>query len=138
MSNEVGAKYINSEVPKDGIAEDEVKLLIGRWLERGGWEISIAAGREPGPDILARQGSRSWTIEVKGSGSRSQMRVNYFLSALGQILQRMNSDKTRYSVAFPDMPQYRRLWQRLPREAKRRTGISALFVGAGGEVDEVR
>ncbi len=138
MPNEAGAKHINSEVPKDGMTEDDVKLLLGRWLERGGWEVSIAAGREPGPDILARQGSRSWTIEVKGSGSRPQMPTNYFLSALGQILQRMSEDKARYSVAFPDMPQYRRLWARLPGEAKKRTGVTALFVGASGEIYEVR
>lgn len=137
-SDEVGAKYANSEVPKDGMPEDNVKLLLGVWLERRGWEVSIAAGKEPGPDILARQGSESWTIEVKGSGSRPQMRVNYFLSALGQILQRIDSDKVRYSVAFPDMPQYRRLWARLPGEAKIRTGVTALFVGASGEIDEVR
>lgn len=129
---------INPNAPMNGMSEDDVKLLLGLWLERNGWEVSIATGKEPGPDILARQGSRSWTIEVKGSGSRPQMPANYFLSALGQILQRMDSDKARYSVAFPDMPQYRRLWARLPGEAKKRAGITALFVGANGEIDEVR
>jgi len=132
------SERISPDTPMSGVAEDDVKLLLGLWLERDGWEVSIAAGKEPGPDVLARQGSRSWTIEVKGSGSRPQMRVNYFLSVLGQILQRMDSDKTRYSVAFPDMPQYRSLWHRLLGEAKKRTGVTALFVGANGEIDEVR
>ena len=132
------SERIRPDTPMSGMAEDDVKLLLGLWLERDGWEVSIAAGKEPGPDILARQGSRSWTIEVKGSGSRPQMRVNYFLSVLGQILQRMDSDKTQYSVAFPDIPQYRRLWGRLPEEAKKRAGITALFVGANEEIDEVR
>jgi hypothetical protein len=66
------------------------------------------------------------------------MRVNYFLSMLGELLQRMHDSEARYSVALPEMPQFRRLWGRLPGLAQSRTGISALFVDAAGNVDEVR
>jgi len=130
------ASYSNSNAPKT--PEDDVKLNLGVWLEENGWDVSIVPGTEPGPDIVAKKGGDVWVIEVKGAGSRPQMRVNYFLSALGQILQRMNSGITLYSIAFPNLQQYRRLWQRLPSEAKRRTNVSALFVDAGGEVNEVR
>jgi hypothetical protein len=65
------------------------------------------------------------------------MRVNYFLGALGEILQRMDDPDARYSVAFPDIAQFRRLWERLPALAKKRTGISALFVAASGEITHV-
>ena len=54
--------------------------------------------------------------------------VNYFLAVLGETLQRMDDRDARYSIAFPDMPQYRRLWGRLPELAKRRTRITALLV----------
>ena len=64
------------------------------------------------------------------------MRVNYFLAILGETLQRMESAETRYSITLPDVPQFRGLWQRLPELAKRRTTITALFVGADGSVRE--
>jgi len=130
------ASFSKNNTPET--SEDDVKLSLGVWLEENGWDVSIAPGKEPGPDIVAKKDGDVWVIEVKGSGSRPQMRANYFLSALGQILQRMNSGTTLYSVAFPDLRQYRRLWQRLPGEAKRRTRVSVLFVDAGGEVNEVR
>jgi hypothetical protein len=56
------------------------------------------------------------------------MRVNYFLAALGELLQRMDDTNARYSVAMPDLPQFRGLWERLPKLAKQRLGITALFV----------
>jgi hypothetical protein len=65
------------------------------------------------------------------------MRVNYFLGALGELLQRMNDPNAKYSVAFPNLEQFRRLWARLPRLAKERTVISCMFVRADGEVTEV-
>jgi len=65
------------------------------------------------------------------------MRVNYFLSILGELLQRMDDPDARYSIALPDMKQFRRLWQRLPDLAKSRTEISALFVDGSGRVEEV-
>ncbi len=48
----------------------------------------------------------------------------------------MEYPTARYSIALPDMKQYRGLWDRLPQLAKSRTGVSALFVGADGEVIE--
>ncbi len=65
------------------------------------------------------------------------MRVNYFLGVLGELLQRMTDPAAKYSIALPDLPQFRRLWDRLPELAKQRTGISALFVSESGRVDEV-
>jgi hypothetical protein len=65
------------------------------------------------------------------------MRVNYFLGVLGELLQRMSDPEAKYSIALPDLPQFRRLWERLPELAKRRTTISALFVSGSGDVEEV-
>jgi hypothetical protein len=64
------------------------------------------------------------------------MRVNYFLAVLGETLQRMRNPQAKYSIALPDIPQFRGLWRRLPELAKRRTGITALFVSDIGQVDE--
>jgi hypothetical protein len=81
--------------------------------------------------------SLGWVIEVKGQGTLDAMRVNYFLAVLGELLQRMDDGNARYSIALPDLSQFRRLWQRLPSLAKERTRISALFVGVSGRVEGV-
>lgn len=119
------------------LGEDQLKAHLKRWLKADGWRAEVAWGRQRGVDIEAvgRDGER-WLIEVKGCGSRSAMRVNYFIAVLGETLQRMDDANARYSIALPDMPQFRGLWDRLPRLAKERTRISILFVGADGRVRE--
>lgn len=121
------------------LQEDEVKAYLEKWLKAGGWRTQVAWGKERGIDIEAvgRDGQR-WLIEVKGCGSRQPMRVNYFVAVLGESLQRMDDPNARYSIAFPDMPQYHGLWERLPQLAKSRTGITALFVGSNGQIRELR
>jgi hypothetical protein len=64
------------------------------------------------------------------------MRVNYFLAILGEILQRMSDPEAKYSIALPDLGQFRNLWARLPELAKSRTGITILFVNADGDIEE--
>jgi len=116
--------------------EEEVKQHLERWLAFEGWEVEIAHLSDHGIDIDARRGEERWVIEVKGRGSRNEMRHNYFVNVLGQITQRMSDRDAKYSIAVPDLPQFRRLWGRYPDIAKQRLGISCLFVGAAGKVDE--
>jgi hypothetical protein len=120
--------------PDDNLSENDVKQFLEKWLIGDGWQVEIAWGLKPGVDIKANKGCELWLIEVKGGGSRSAMRVNYFLAALGELLQRMEKPNAFYSIAFPDMQQFRRLWERLPVLAKDRTKISALFVDKNGIV----
>jgi hypothetical protein len=120
-----------------GLSEDQVKRSLQTWLESSGWQASVVWGRSPGIDIKATKNDQRWIIEAKGCGSLSPMRVNYFLSILGELLQWMDDPGAHYSIALPDMKQFRRLWQRLPRLAKPRTTISALFVDSRGAVNEV-
>ena len=119
------------------LSEDEIKRKLQTWLEASGWEVSVIWGRGPGIDVDAKRNGQRWIIEVKGCGSLNPMRVNYFLSVLGELLQRMDDPDARYSLALPDMKQFRKLWQRLPQLAKSRTTISALFVDPLGKVEEV-
>jgi hypothetical protein len=65
--------------------------------------------------VEALKNTDRWIIEVKGCGSRNPMRHNFFLMVLGELLQRMDDPKAKYSIAFPNMKQYRGLWDRLPR-----------------------
>jgi hypothetical protein len=62
--------------------------------------------------------------------------VNSFLAILGELLQRMNDENARYSIALPDLHQFRALWDKLPPVAKKRTAITALFVNESGSVVE--
>lgn len=121
----------------DLFCEDPLKQRLQRRLEVRGWHIKAAYGKVRGVDLEAVRGNERWVIGVKGRGSRNAMRVNYFLAALRKTLQRMDDAEARYSIALPDLEQFRLLWQRLPQLAKSRTGITALFVDDRGTVSEV-
>jgi hypothetical protein len=124
--------------PVDGIvlSEDQLKKVLQGWLEAQGWIVKVAWAKTPGIDLLARRGDQRWIIEAKGSGSLDAMRVNYFLGVLGETLQRMNDPEAAYSIALPDMKQFRNLWTRLPILAKQRTNITALFVRGDEHVEQ--
>ena len=118
------------------LSEDELKEFIKTHLENNGWTVNIAWGKKHGIDIDAYREKQRWIIEVKGCGSRSAMRVNYFISVLGELLQRMDDKNAKYSIAFPDMKQFRKLWNKLHSLAKEKTNISCLFVDQQGNVME--
>ena len=116
------------------LSEDTLKKHLENWLIHNGWKVQVAWGHSQGIDICAIQDNKRWVIEVKGEGSRQPMRVNYFLAILGETLQRMNDPEADYSIAIPDLQQFRNLWDRLPILAKQRTGISVLFVDCSGKI----
>jgi len=115
--------------------EDEVKLRLFRYFEERGAQVEVRYGHLQGPDLVVFQGGRKLVIEAKGIGKHSTMQRNYFLSVLGEILRRMSDPNARYAVAFPDHPQYRRLWNRLPAWVKRHLRLTAFFVGE--DIEEV-
>jgi hypothetical protein len=119
------------------LEEDEVKAFLQRWLESDGWQVDVKWGKTRGTDIDATKGRARWIIEAKGwAGGSPQQQGNYFLQAVCEILQRMSIADAKYSLALPDIPRYRGLWERFPNIAKRRMGISCLFVGEQGRVTE--
>ena len=72
------------------LSEDQVKTIINDYYIALGYKTTVAWGHFRGADIIAQRGEERIIIEVKGSGSRPQMRVNYFISILGEMLQRMD------------------------------------------------
>ena len=120
------------------LQEEDIKRVLTDWLTAEGWSVETAWGHATGVDIDARRGEQRWMIEVKGPGSRPQMRVNYFVSMLGETLQRMDDPDARYSIALPDMAQFRGLWARLPELAKRRTTIDLLLVDSWGHIENLK
>ena len=124
----------------DCLSEKRIKRILRDFLTSEGWNPEIAFDSRDLVDVEARRGSEQWIIEVKGLESLEPLHpaiVNSFVSVLGEILQRMNDSKCKYSVALPDIEPFRRLWERVPALAKDRTGITALFVRPTGEVIEV-
>jgi len=104
-----------------------VAHLIGE-----GWHIEKTADtatREPGIDVIASKGPRSLAVEVKGFPGRSyadprkfdqikptnpltQARHWYASAMLQVMLARQKHPGYEISVAFPDVPTYRRLYER--------------------------
>ncbi|HNX61524.1 MAG TPA: hypothetical protein PKN45_02695 [Candidatus Limiplasma sp.] len=133
LSTEEIAVPPSSKVTKDAdFSEETLKQMLNAWLIKEGWETRVAWGYTHGVDIEARRGFKHWFIEVKGKGSRDAMRVNYFLGILGEILQRMDDPNAQYSIALPDMQQYRRLWQRLPQRVKQNNSLSLILLSETG------
>lgn len=119
--------------------EDSVKRAVAKWLKQKRWKVTdVAMGHKRGVDIRAKRGAIHWSIEAKGCGAHSTARTNYFVSVLGEVLQNMNRRNTKYSLAFPDIPQFKKLWTRLPTLAKRRLKLTALFVSRRRKVVEMK
>jgi hypothetical protein len=120
------------------LGEDQVKQILQQHLESHGWQVKVMYGCAQGIDIEATNATTHWIIEVKGwAGGGEQQQGNYFLCAIAELLQRMTHDDAKYSLAFPDLPRYRGLWERLPILAKRRTQMSCLFVDKQGRICEL-
>ena len=122
---------------EENLSEDKAKDILKNWLTKEGWKSEIAFGNKKGADIVASKDSSTWIIEVKGTASRPPMFNNYFLSIIGEILQRMDTSAAKYSIAFPNNQKFKRLWNELPSEAKKRLGITMLIVHSDGEIEEV-
>lgn len=130
-------RSINKDVDEEHLSEDDIKEFLEKWLVAQGWKVKVAWGHVHGIDVDAIIDNERWVIEAKGQGSLNPMRVNYFLGILGEILQRMEDPNAKYSIALPDIKQFRNLWSRLPFLAKSRTGITAIFVDKNGSVNEI-
>jgi hypothetical protein len=138
MENDAQKLSLRAEINKENeeLSERKLKQILESYLISEGWETQIAWGFTHGIDIEARHGLNRWIIEVSESAPVNFLPSSSFTSALGKVLQRMEDSDCKYSVAFPDLEQYRRLWERLPHLAKSRMGVTALFVNKGGMVTE--
>lgn len=96
--------------------EDYIKAKVKSYAEGKGWQVtSIAWALQSGPDLVATKDGRSWFIEAKGAGKKGVQFKYYlssFLTGLGQLVTRMTSPDGKYSLAVPDIPAYRSMWER--------------------------
>ena len=115
--------------------EDQVKQFLNNYYLAQGYKTTVAWGHKPGADIIAEKGNERLVIEVKGCGSRQQMRENYFLAIIGELLKRMDRSDAEYFISFPKMKQYENLCSRLPALAKQRTQIRMILVDDNGRLE---
>jgi len=81
-------------------------------------------------------------LQARGEDSQPHQ-TNYFVGALGELIQHMTHPDARYGFAFPDSAQYRALVRTLPRPAWDRLRLVVYFVGRtmpehGYRVDPLR
>ena len=108
------------------LTEDEVKSAVRAFLEALGYTVRVAWGRDRGVDIDARGPTGRVLVEAKGDAPTPQMQGNYFLHALGELLQRMDDPDAAYGLALPDNPRFRGLVERFPLLATQRLRLRAL------------
>jgi len=113
---------------KINISENTVTLAVKGALEAEDWSVEVKLGNEHGIDIEAKRGGQRIVLESKGEGSQSAMRVNYFIGALGELLQRMDTPDSRYGLALPAHRQFVRLVVRLPRWVRMRLQLCFYLV----------
>lgn len=110
------------------LAEDDVKRAMQAVLIQDGWQVDVRWGRAQGIDIEARRGAERLVLEAKGEGSLQPMRVNYFVGALGELLQRMDSPDAFYGLALPAHRQFAGLVTRLPSRVRTRLNLRFYLV----------
>lgn len=88
----------------------------------------MAWGRKRGIDIDAHGPHGRFIVEAKGEVLLQPQQVNYFLGALGELVQRMSDANARYGLALPDNRQYRGLVERLPALSRERLRLTVFFV----------
>ena len=111
-----------------GLTEDQVKGAIESALGADGWKTTVMWGHAHGIDVEATRGADHLVLEAKGEGSLSPMRVNYFLGALGELLQRMDSPDAFYGLALPAHRQFVGLIDRLPTWVRGRLNLRFYLV----------
>jgi hypothetical protein len=121
------------------LTEDEVKAAVRDHLAEWGFEVRVAWGRARGIDIDARHrdGLRC-VIEAKAEVALQPQQVNYFIGALGELVQRMADPTATYGLALPDNRQYRGLVSRLPALARQRLGLVVFWVRRDGDSFNVK
>ncbi len=113
----------------DGLlSEDEVKAAVRDYLEGQGYTVAVAWGHERGIDIEARKDGDRLLIEAKGEVALQPQQANYFVGALGELVQRLADPEARYGLALPNNRQYRGLVNRLPALARERLHLVVFMV----------
>ena len=117
----------------DLLREDEVKTAVRDHLQAQGYKVTVAELDQHGVDIEATKDSDRILIEAKGEVLRPQQQGNYFLGALGELIQRMDDPGARYGLALPNNKRYRGLVENLPALARERLDLVVYMVSRSAD-----
>ena len=101
----------------------------GEYLEAEGWTVTVAWGHSHGVDIKGHRGPERLYLEAKGEAVNPPQQVNYFLGALGELVQRLRDPSAVYGLALPDNRQYQGMVDRLPPLAWERLRVGGRLAG---------
>lgn len=124
------------------LPERNIKHILYSYLKLNGWNYELIEPINREAYIVANRHAERWAIGIKGSESfnksfSTKSIIDSFNSILGAVLQMMDDQNSKYSVALSDTKPFRVLWDKLPVLVKDRTGITALFVNQCGLVEEI-
>jgi hypothetical protein len=131
-------RYAPAVAAGDLIREDDVKAALKEHLGSQGYEVTVMWGRERGIDLDARRPGSRIVIEAKGEANSQPQQTNYFIGALGELVQRMSDEDAGYGVAFPDNRVFQGLVARLPAFARSRLRLRVFLVARDGDSFSVR
>ena len=112
FSNKVEMKNFAYE-GRTELDEETVKDSVAGFLRDRGYSVAVGKKRERGPDIRASREGLKLILEAKGEGTQNAMFNNFFVSVLGEILQRMNEQAAEYGIALPAHRKFARLIEEL-------------------------
>ena len=140
--------------PRVILSEDFIQNAVIKYLKEKGWSEALHSAKlwEHGVDIKVRaKYGRYWLIEVKGDPSEkvkspAGSRSSNFNSAVGQIITRMHSNRSKryrdcyhgykyglaFSTYFRDM-----VIKKMPFNILRRLCLYVFFVDRNGNVEEI-
>lgn len=120
------------------ISEEFVRNRVLEWLSKQGYGVisKVATLGEHGADLKVRKtkSMNFYIIEVKGDKGSDKARHVSFVTALGEILQRVKYIRhCKYAVAFPES--YMKIIQRrLPWRACKKLPLEVLLVNPKGQI----
>lgn len=120
-----------------GLSEALVADIVALVLKRRGYSLRVRAKTQTGPDVEAvSPKNRRIVVEAKGEGRNPDAFYTLFVTALGQILLRMDTEDTTFVVALPWHKRFVDLLRKVPRPLCRTLNLEFWLVApATGQHD---
>lgn len=82
--------------------------------------------------VKSKSNNEEWKIECKGETSSINVDFN---TGLGQIMKRMNDEKSKYALAIPDIPSFRKQVSQISNQLRKQINLYWIWVNETGEIN---
>ena len=124
------------------LTEEFVENKTIEYLKSKGYQIDLPlVSTRHGVDIATHFNEKTkkrYLIECKGTpkGKYPQSQTySYFVQAIGQLILRSKSESDKYGLAFPDLPYFRKLIEKLPKSSIEILQLDVFIVKEDGTVE---